>query len=51
MMVHHWRLKTTPDEEGNILGWTPDGKQVLVLESNKTLTSIYALRCGWEVDY
>lgn len=38
-----WRLKASPDEEGNILGWTPDGKQVLVLESNKTLTSIYAL--------
>jgi dipeptidyl aminopeptidase/acylaminoacyl peptidase len=38
-----WRLKATPDENGYIIGWTADGKNVLWDESNKTLRSIYAL--------
>jgi dipeptidyl aminopeptidase/acylaminoacyl peptidase len=38
-----WRLKATPDENGGILGWTADGKNILWTESNKTLSSIYAL--------
>ena len=43
-----WRLKATPDENGGIgasgiFAWTPDGKNVLWGEANKTLNSIYAL--------
>ena len=38
-----WRLKATPDENGGILGWTPDGKSILWSEANKTLNSIYQL--------
>lgn len=38
-----WRLKATPDENGNILGWTADGKNILWSEANKTLNSIYQL--------
>lgn len=38
-----WRLKATPDESGNILGWTADGKNILWAEANKTLNSIYLL--------
>lgn len=38
-----WRLKSTPNEEGNIIGWTSDGKQVLAMDSKKTLMGIYAL--------
>jgi hypothetical protein len=38
-----WRLKATPDENGGLLGWTADGKNVLWAEANKTLNSIYAL--------
>jgi dipeptidyl aminopeptidase/acylaminoacyl peptidase len=38
-----WRLKATPDESGSIIGWTPDGKNVLCIEANKTLNSIYIL--------
>lgn len=38
-----WRLKATPDENGGLLGWTPDGKNVLWTEANKTLASVYLL--------
>jgi dipeptidyl aminopeptidase/acylaminoacyl peptidase len=43
-----WRLKATPDENGGIgangiFAWTPDGKNVLWAEANKTLNSIYVL--------
>ena len=39
----NWRLKATPNEDGNILGWTPDSKNILWSEPNKTLNSIYEL--------
>ena len=39
----NWRLKATPDENGGIIGWTPDGKNILWIEANKTLNSIYQL--------
>ena len=44
----NWRLKATPDENGGIgangiFGWTPDGKNVLWAEANKTLNSVYLL--------
>jgi dipeptidyl aminopeptidase/acylaminoacyl peptidase len=43
-----WRLKATPDESGGIgnsgiFGWSPDGKNILWAEANKTLNSIYQL--------
>jgi dipeptidyl aminopeptidase/acylaminoacyl peptidase len=38
-----WRLKATPNEDGNIVGWTADGKNILWGEANKTLSSIYIL--------
>lgn len=43
-----WRLKATPNENGGIgnlavLGWTPDGKNILWGEPNRTLSSIYLL--------
>jgi dipeptidyl aminopeptidase/acylaminoacyl peptidase len=38
-----WRLKATPDENGTIMGWTPDGKNILWSEANRTLSSIYIL--------
>ena len=38
-----WRLKSTPDENGALLGWTPDGKNILWSEANKTLSAIYLL--------
>jgi len=38
-----WRLKATPDENCNLMGWTSDGKNILVGEANRTLFSIYAL--------
>ena len=38
-----WRLKATPDENGGIIGWTPDGKNILWAEANKTLNSVYQL--------
>jgi dipeptidyl aminopeptidase/acylaminoacyl peptidase len=38
-----WRLKATPNEDGSILGWTADGKNIVWSETNKTLTSIYTL--------
>jgi dipeptidyl aminopeptidase/acylaminoacyl peptidase len=38
-----WRLKSSPDENGAIVGWTADGKNILWSEANKTLNSIYVL--------
>ncbi len=38
-----WRLASTPNEDGGIIGWTPDSKQVILSEANKTLSSIYLL--------
>ncbi len=38
-----WRLKATPDENGAIIGWTADGKNILWSEANRTLNSIYLL--------
>jgi dipeptidyl aminopeptidase/acylaminoacyl peptidase len=38
-----WKLKATPDENGGIVGWTADGKNILWAEANKTLSSIYVL--------
>jgi dipeptidyl aminopeptidase/acylaminoacyl peptidase len=38
-----WRLKATPDENGTIMGWTPDGQNILWSEANRTLSSIYIL--------
>ena len=38
-----WRLKATPDENGGIVGWTADGKNLLWSESNRTLNSVYLL--------
>jgi dipeptidyl aminopeptidase/acylaminoacyl peptidase len=43
-----WRLKVTPNEDGGIgnaaiIGWTPDSKNVLWGEPNRTLNSIYIL--------
>src|SRR6185436_9862200 len=38
-----WKLKSTPDENGAIVGWTADGKNILLSEANKTLNSIYVL--------
>jgi len=38
-----WRLKATPDENGSIIGWTPDSKNVIWTEANRTLSSVYIL--------
>ncbi len=38
-----WRLKATSNEDGGIVGWTPDGKSVIWSEAYKTLNSIYLL--------
>ncbi len=38
-----WKLKATPDENGGIVGWTADGKNILWAEANKTLNGIYVL--------
>ncbi|MBK8301051.1 MAG: S9 family peptidase [Chitinophagaceae bacterium] len=42
-MEKSWRLKATPDENGGLIGWTSDGKNVLWSEANKTLNSVYLL--------
>lgn len=39
----NWKLKTTPDENASLIGWTADGKSLLVSESKKTLSSVYIL--------
>ncbi|HLF45181.1 MAG TPA: S9 family peptidase [Chitinophagaceae bacterium] len=38
-----WPLKATPNESGGIIGWTPDGKNIIYSEPNKTLNSVYLL--------
>jgi dipeptidyl aminopeptidase/acylaminoacyl peptidase len=38
-----WRLKATPDENGGIVGWTPDGRHLIWTEANKTLNGVYLL--------
>jgi len=38
-----WRLTVTPNEDGAIIGWTPDSKNILWGEPNNTLYSIYVL--------
>jgi len=38
-----WRLKSTPDENGGITGWTADGKNIIWAEANKTLNGVYVL--------
>ncbi len=38
-----WRLKATPDENGGIVGWTGDGKNIIWAEANKTLNGVYIL--------
>ena len=38
-----WKLQATPDENGGIVGWTADGKNILWSEANKTLNSIFVL--------
>ncbi|MEP7266283.1 MAG: S9 family peptidase [Saprospiraceae bacterium] len=37
------RLKSGPNDEGQIIGWTADSKNIIYSEANKTLTSIYIL--------
>ncbi|MFZ9661425.1 MAG: prolyl oligopeptidase family serine peptidase [Chitinophagaceae bacterium] len=37
------QLKSTPNEGPELIGWSADGKNVIVLEGNKTLNSIYFL--------
>ena len=39
----NWRLKATPDENGGLLGWTGDGKNVVWTEANRTLSAGYLL--------
>ena len=39
----NWRLKATPDENGGIVGWSQDGKNIIWNESNRTLSSLYFL--------
>ncbi|HKP31192.1 MAG TPA: S9 family peptidase [Chitinophagaceae bacterium] len=38
-----WKLAATPNEEGGIVGWTADSKNIIYTEPSKTLTSIYLL--------
>lgn len=38
------QLKSTFNEGPELIGWTADGKGVIVLEGNKTLNSIYVLQ-------
>lgn len=39
-------LKSTPNENGNIIDWTPDGKNLIYVEPNKTLNSVYLIDAG-----
>jgi len=39
----NWRLKATPDENGGLLGWTGDGKNIVWTEANRTLSAGYLL--------
>src|SRR4030095_8642912 len=38
-----WRLATTPNESGGLIGWTSDSKNVLWGEADRTLYAIYRL--------
>jgi len=38
-----WQLAATPNEDGGILGWTSDSKNVLWWEPSNTLASIFVL--------
>ena len=38
-----WRLAATPNEDGNLIGWSPDSRQIIWTESNRTVSSIYLL--------
>jgi len=38
-----WRLKATPDENGSIVGWTPDSKYLIWTEANRTLSAVFVL--------
>ena len=38
-----WRLAASPNEDGSIIGWTADSKNILWGEPNNTLYSIYVL--------
>ena len=38
-----WRLAATPNEDGGIIGWTADSKNILWGEPNTTLYSVYLL--------
>lgn len=38
-----WKLKATPDENGNPIGWTADGQGILWNEANKTMNNVYIL--------
>lgn len=37
------QLKSTPNESPEIVGWTADNKNIIVLEANKTLNSVYLI--------
>ncbi len=39
----NWKLKTSPDENASLIGWTGDGQSVIISESNKTMNSVYLL--------
>jgi dipeptidyl aminopeptidase/acylaminoacyl peptidase len=39
-------LKSTPNENGNIIDWTSDGKNLIYVEPNKTLNSVYLIDAG-----
>jgi len=39
----NWTLLATPDENGALLGWDKEGKQVLYGEADKTLFTVYKL--------
>jgi dipeptidyl aminopeptidase/acylaminoacyl peptidase len=38
-----WKLAATPNEDGGIIGWTADSKNILWWEPNTTLVGIYVL--------
>lgn len=37
------QLRSTPNENPEIVGWTADGKNIIVQEANKTLNTVYLL--------
>jgi dipeptidyl aminopeptidase/acylaminoacyl peptidase len=38
------QLKSTPNESPEIIGWSPDGKNIIVQDGNKTLNTVYFLQ-------